>query len=45
MKIALRKLGSTAINSFMRGCASAFKNLKNSIDQKITERNYLLGFR
>ena len=38
----LRKLGSTAINSFMRG-VPALQKLKDGIDQKITERNYLLG--
>ena len=38
----LRKLGSTAINSFMRG-VPALQKLKDGIDKKITERNYLLG--
>jgi DNA polymerase I-like protein with 3'-5' exonuclease and polymerase domains len=38
----LRKLGSTAINSFMRG-VPALQKLKDGIDEKITERNYLLG--
>ena len=38
----LRELGKTAINSFMTG-VPALKKLKDSIDQKITERNYLLG--
>jgi len=38
----LRKLGSNAINSFMRG-VPALQKLKDGIDKKITERNHLLG--
>jgi DNA polymerase I len=38
----LRKLGSTAINSFMNG-VPALKKLKQQIDEKIATRGYLKG--
>jgi len=38
----LRKLGRTAINSFMKG-VPALKSLKEKIDEYIGSRNYLIG--
>jgi len=41
-EIALRQLGSTAINSFMDG-VPALKTLKQKIDENIGSRNHLFG--
>ena len=41
-KLVLRELGSTAINSFMKGIP-ALKELKNKIANNIAARGYLIG--
>jgi DNA polymerase I len=41
-ELVLRKLGSTAINSFMQGIP-ALKELKNRIAHNIAKREYLIG--
>ena len=41
-ELVLRKLGSTAINSFMKGIP-ALKKLKNRIANNIAARDYLIG--
>jgi DNA polymerase I-like protein with 3'-5' exonuclease and polymerase domains len=41
-EVVLRQLGSTAINSFMKG-VPALKKLKQKIDETIGSRNYLRG--
>lgn len=41
-EVVLRKLGSNAINSFMRG-VPALQKLKQSIDERLGQRSYLIG--